>query len=136
MVDEPVPGIPLPPEAGPRKWDWRLSVTSVLALLPIIIALLVVIPECEKVFRQIRIQLPAPAVVLIFLSRATCRYLWLVGLSLVVFSAEVGHLTGWKAKLARTLLPLVPLVVGLWMIFSLISPLIGCTFGVVPRRHG
>jgi hypothetical protein len=135
MRDESVPGIPLPAEAGPRKWDWRLSVSSILGLVPIIAALVLIVPEFDRVYRQVKVQMPDSTMALLEISNAMCQYLWLVGIGVALFSYDIGRWTGRKAKLARVLIPVLTIVVGLWMFVALFSPLLCLDHGIGPRRH-
>jgi len=135
MRDESVPGIPLPAEAGPHKWDWRLSVSTILGLVPIIAGLVLIVPEFEKVYRQVRVQLPTMTVALFFVSKAACQYLWLVGVGVVLFTTDVGDWTGRKAKIARIVIPLVNVAILGWIVLALFLPLACSTCSIGARRH-
>lgn len=135
MRDESVPGIPLPAEAGPRKWDWRLAVSMLNGLIPILIALVLIVPEFEKVYRQIKVQMPDSTEALLLLSNATCRYLWLIGFVTVLFTWDIGQWTGWQARVARSMIPLITFLTAIWMTWALFSPLLSVHPGIGQKKH-
>jgi hypothetical protein len=135
MRDESVPGIPLPAEAAPRKWDWRLAVSALLGLTPIVFSLVRIVPEFDRVYRQIKVAMPTQTEAVLLLSRSVCEYLWAVGLGTVFFVLDVGHWTGRKAAIARVLFPLLTVVILGWMVFALFSPLLSASPGIGQRRR-
>jgi hypothetical protein len=135
MRDESVPGIPLPAEAGPRKWDWRLALSAILWVVPAVVAFARVVPEFDRVYRQIKIPQPMATEAVLAISRMVSEYLWLVGIGLVFFVLDVGYWTGRKAATARVLIPLMTLIFLGLMVVALFLPLIGMDHGIGQRRH-
>jgi hypothetical protein len=125
---------PFPPTT-PRTWDWRLAVSALLGLIPIVFSLVRIVPEFDQVFRQIKVPMPTQTEAVLGLSRIVCEYLWLVGIGVVFFVLDVGHWTGRKAAIARVMFPLMTVIIIGWMVLALFLPLM-CSFeGIGPRRH-
>jgi type II secretory pathway component PulF len=113
----------------PKTGSSALALTAFTCQAITAVALLVIVPKFDAVFRHVQVPMPSGTADLMALSRAACLYSWAVIIALVAIPLIPHRCKSCRASFLQRAILSLALLGWAWMVVMLFLPLIGTLGG-------